>query len=210
MTKEGIAKETGFSLSNVRELVAKGIELGYIERLKGKEGIRRKPGKPKKGKSEKETGRPPDYYHLSKNGEILIRFDPVVRDRWKDIEKTYADTFEHGEFDSYYTLVYAIRKHPQLKKYQKAGNFMHDELQLALLSPFVFGNEHGIREIRDYDELIETMKTNVKPEHILNYYLALKRRLPDSEAILASHKLLLKKMQAIPDVHEYLKKHPSQ
>jgi hypothetical protein len=77
------------------------------------------------------------------------------------------------------------------------------------MSSFVFGNEHGIREIRDYDELIETMKTNVRPEHILSYYLALERRLPDSEAILASHKLLLKKMQAIPEVHEYLEKHSS-
>jgi hypothetical protein len=86
---------------------------------------------------------------------------------------------------------------------------MEDELQLAPLSPFVFGNEHGIRQTTLYDTLIETMKANVRHEHILNYYLALERHLPDSEAIFESHKLLLKKMQAIPEVQEYLRKRPS-
>jgi hypothetical protein len=207
MTINGFVRRTTYSISEAKKLVSYGIEEQFIEKCKGKGGIRRRPGKPRKKEFEKQTGRPSDYYHLSKDGEILIRFDPVVRDRWKDVEKIYADALDHDEFDSYYDLVDAIRRHPQLRRYQKTGSFMEDELQLAPLSPFVFGNEHGIRETTLYDTLIETMKANVRPEHILNYYLALERHLPDSEAILASHELLLKRMQAIPEVQEYLKKH---
>jgi hypothetical protein len=209
MTINGIAGRTSFSVSEVKKLVSFGTEEQYIEKCRGKGGISRRPGKPKKREFEKETGRPPDYYYLSEDGGLLIRFDPAVREHWNEVERTYGKAFERSIFESYYALVHAMRQHPRLKKYRKAGNFMENELPLAVFSPFIFGNEHGMRETDLYDELVNTIKVNVKPEHVLSYYLALEGSLQEFNALLEHHKLLTEKMKKIPQVQEYLKKHSS-
>lgn len=203
MTIKEITRRTRFSRSEVRDLIGKGLKDGYVE-ICNIERVHRKRGKPVIGEFEKDTGRPPDYYYLTGDGKWLIRLDPEVRDRWDEVKIAYKKIVEHTDFDSYADLVYAIRKHPQLKKYQKPYYFMDEELELTIFSPFIYGNEHGAKEIQLYDELVKTIETAVKPEHVLNYYLALERSLVEFNAILDRCKSLVEKMQKIQGAKEYL------
>jgi hypothetical protein len=72
------------------------------------------------------------------------------------------------------------------------------------------GNEHGIKDIRLYEELVKTIRENVRSEHVLGYYLALEASGTELDEIVRCYKLLLEVMKKLPEVQEYLKKHPSQ
>jgi len=206
MTKKEIARRTGFSASEVRELVKKGLVDGYIER-RTKE-IRGKPGRlPNRGQR-KRAGRPSYYYYLNGDGKWLIRLDPEVRDRWDEVEIAYEKLIEHTIFDSYANLVYAIRKNAELRKYQKADYFMDDELQRTVLNPFLYVGEYGAKEATQlYDELVRVIKISVRSEDVIGYYSALEESLKELNTVVDCHKALMEKMRTLPEVQEYLCKH---
>jgi DNA-binding Lrp family transcriptional regulator len=212
MTKNDVAERTAFSASEVRELLKKGVDQGYINTGKKVGKASRRRGHPfsMKSKTEMDTGRPPGFYNLSSDGIWLMRLDPEVRDRWSITEENYQEIVDHDVFHSYLDLLYAIRVHPKLKKHQKPSQLMENELQQTVLAPFVLGNEHGIRDIRLYEELVKTIRENVRSEHVLGYYLALEASGTELDEIVRCYKLLLEVMKKLPEVQEYLKKHPSQ
>ena len=208
MTKKEIAKRTSFSLSEVRELLKKGLEEELVEACTGEGKVHRKPGRPLHLEREDVAGRPSNYYFLTGNGKWLIRSDPEVRDRWDQTEMTYEKLVEHTSFDSYDDLVEAIRRHPKLMDYQKSSYFMDDELQRVVLNPFLYVGEYRAKEVMQlYDELVKVIKTSVRSEDVIGYYSALEESLKELNTVVDCHKALMKKMRILPEVQEYLRKH---
>jgi hypothetical protein len=207
MTKKEIAKRTNFSLSETRELLKKGLEEELVEACTGEGKVHKKPGRPLTLEQEDVTGRPSNYYFLSGDGKWLIRSDPEVRDRWNQTEATYEKLVEHTGFDSYADLVDAIRRHPKLTNYQKSNYFINGELERVVLNPFLYIGEYRAKEvIQLYDELVRVIKTSVRSEDVVVYYQVLEGSLKELNVIVDCHKALMKKMQTLPEVQEYLRK----
>lgn len=205
-TRLKIKAETGFSTSEVGKLIIRAKKSKYVEEYRLEKVIRR-PGKPRTGERVKETGRPPSYYALTTDGWWLIRFDPEVKDRWREVEGIYEKVMEFSGFESYANLRYAIQEHPQLNEYQRPYYFMDGELQQTVLNPFIYVGTYEAEEVTQlYDELIRVLRETVRTEHILRYYLTLEESASEIEAILNRHRLLITKMQSLPEVQEYLKK----
>jgi len=207
MTVKELNSKTGFSESEVKELIKKGVQKGYIAKTQ----IPRSPGRPKAIRSDIERmmirGRRPNYFHLTGDGLWIIRFDPEVRDRWPDIERRYEDLAGHSLYHSYANLLYAIRKHPKLRKHQKPYYFMDGELQRTALNPFLWTDRREEDEVvKLYDDLVKVIKDNVRPQFILNYYITLEESAQRLERVLKRHRLLMEKMKKLPEVQEYLKR----
>ena len=126
-TREELRVRTGFSKSEVRKLLFEATDQNFVAEIGGTK-VRKKRGRSvTEPFKEKETTRPPSHYALTSEAMWLMRFDPEVRDRWQDIEKTYDPTVTFTLFDSYANLLYAIQKHPILREYRKPYYFMDQE-----------------------------------------------------------------------------------
>jgi hypothetical protein len=206
-TKNEIEDETGIKPSEARELILKGLREGYIEKWKriGARGVR---GRPISGKKEESQGRPADVYSLTDDGKWLIRFDPFIRAEWGQVEKAYEILMPNDVWDSYTSFLYAIRNDPLLRKFQKPDEFMENELQQVIFKPFVFAAEYKIENVEQlYDKLIDCFTQSVRPEHIVGYYSSLESCFPQLQGIVDRCELLMRKMQTIPKVQEYLERH---
>jgi len=198
MTVRELSSKTGFSKSEVRKLIKMGVQKGYIKKAQ----ISRSRGRPRATKSSIERfeirGRRPNYFHLTSTGLWIIRFDPEVRERWPDVEKHYEKFVRHSLFDSYANLIYAIWKHPKLSKHQKPYYFMDGELQRTALNPFLWVGRHEEDDIiKLYDDLVEAIKENVRPQFIPNYYITLEESAQRLERVLKRHRLLMEKIKNI-------------
>jgi hypothetical protein len=207
MTRNDIIERTGFNPSEVRELLKKGIDQGYVVSQKKIGKVRGRRGHSFSGKShmDMDNGRPPNYYFLTDTGLWLMGLDPEVRKQWGITKDEYDKIGGHSGFDSFLDLVHAIKNHPKLKKFQEPWRLMDCEMEQLVLSPFVLGNKYGARDTTLYDELVKAIKENVKSEDALSYYLALEKGGFELNEIVGCQRLLLEKMKELPEVHEYLK-----
>lgn len=205
-TREELKETTGFSLGEVRKLLLSAADQNFVAEIRGTKVHRRRGGSITQPYKEKETTRPPSHYALTSEAMWLMRFDPEVRDRWQEIERAYDKTVTFTAFDSYANLLYAIQKHPNLRQYRKPYYFMDQELQQVPLNPFLWGGPREGEEEKVYNELVKVIKESVRSNHIFSYYRVLEQAVSELDAILDCHKLLIKKMQILPEVQEYLNK----
>lgn len=205
-TREELRVKTGFSLGVVRKLLLEAVDQNFVARIGGTK-VRKRPGRSiTEPYKEKKFTRPPSHYALTSEAMWLMRLDPEVRDRWQEIEKTYDETVTFTAFDSYANLLYTIQKHPILRQYRKPYYFMDQELQQVPLNPFIWDGPHEREVKKVYDELVKVMKESVRSDHIFSYYRVLEEAVSELNEILACHKLLLEKMQTLPEVQQYLNK----
>lgn len=205
MTRKELERRTGVSTSAMRKLLLKAQDENLVVAFdRGK--LSRRRGKPGRGEFEKETGRPPRYYALSGEGLWFMRFDTQMMDTWKQVQTAYEDLREFSEFDSYANLQYAIQMHPILKEYRKPYYFMDQELQQVPLNPFIWGGPRDGEVENVYTELAKIIKESVRSEHIFSYYRVLEEAVSELEEILNRHKLLMRKMQKLPEIQEYRNK----
>lgn len=204
VTVNDIQRKSGFSTSEVKKLLVLGIEREYIKEYKI-DKLRRRRGRPIATRKIEDLGRPPKYYYLTGDGKWLMRFDPEVRDCWSNLKETLRLFVKHSEFHSFADFMYEIRKHPQLREFQRSNSLMENMLEQITLRPFVFGNYYGVRIPQLYDELVRVLKESVYPDHIPGYYTALETSLEELKEVEKCHELLLEKMQAIPEVLNYLR-----
>ena len=203
MTYKELASRTGLSESKIKNLVCTGEEDGFIQVYTRIQGFRIGPGKKL---SEKKTGRPEVFCLLTGKAKWLLRLDPEIRDHWPQEGVTYEKVIEHTDLDSYQDLEYAIRKHPKLSKYRVVWDLMGEELQGVLLRPFIIGNRYKSRETILYDDLVEAIRKNVRTDHVLPYYFVLRNSFNDITEVLECNRLLLRKMEELPEVQAYLRK----
>ena len=205
-TYQELAKRTGLSTTKIKNLVAVGEEKGYIQTYPREGGVKSRPGMKGRSRLDKKTGRPETYCMLTSKAKWLLRNDPEVRDQWPQEGVTKEWISEQTDLDSYQDLLYAVREHPNLSEYTESWNLMCEELQGLLLKPLIVGNRFGSRETGLYDELVEVIKKKVRSDHILPYYFVLRNSLNDITEVLECNKLLLRKMEELPEVQGYLKK----
>jgi L-rhamnose mutarotase len=208
MTIDILKRKTDFSRSEVRELLTLGQNYGYIRKIRIPT-IKRKPGKRMTLEPDLKTGRPLYYYYLSSEGKWIMRLDPEVQSIWDQFMKEYErlNLEKYTLFDSYMNLEHGINQHPKLRKYKKPYYFMDEELQRTILNPFIYVDKYEVKEVVElYDELIETIKENIKSEHIANYYLTLADGVERLRIILLCHQILMDKLKKLPEVQEYIKR----
>lgn len=202
--RKKLEDKTGFSTSEVRKLLLKAREQNFVVAFEKEGKFSGRRGRPKKREPQKETGRPPSYYALTGEGMWLIRLDPQVRDHWNQVEMAYKNVSEFSDFASYANLIYAIQKHPILRQYRKPYYFMDQELEQVPLNPFIWGGPFEREVEKVYDELVKTIKENVRSNHISSYYRVLEEAVSELDEIITRHKLLMKKMRTLPEVQAYI------
>jgi len=203
-TRDELRDRTGFSLGEIRNLLLEAVDENFVAEIRGTKVQRSRGRSITQPYKKEETTRPPSHYALTSEAMWLMRFDPETRDRWKEVERTYDKTVTFTAFDSYANLLYAIQKHPILRQYRKPYYFMDQVLQQVPLNPFTWGGPREGEMEKVYDELVKVIKESVRSEHISAYYRVLEDAISELNVILARHKLLMKKMQAIPEVQQHL------
>lgn len=195
-TIKEIQVELGYSRSEIYKLLSLAEEHEYVYKY----SVTRRsgpPGKPKTGRLEKDTGRPPLYHSLTSKGLFLMRFDPELADKWMSVEEKYAGIEKPTVWDSYINLAYAIQKHPDLSTFERPYYF-DEELQRTLLNPLLFEDWIDDKQFNILsDELVRLISKNVRPEHIEGYYSSLQRSVFRLGKIIRRHKLLIKKIKSL-------------
>jgi hypothetical protein len=213
-TADELKDKTGFHMTQVRRSLKKAIKENYVEAYPRKRSHIFQPGRPPvirknlpfQDKKLKTVGRPEIYYSITSKGRWLMRFDPQVRDLYFESEKTYKEP-NLLPFDSYLDLRYEVKQNPKLNRFPKYDHFLHFDypLQLMALHPFLFVPESKDNEAMNiYNLLIDCVEKTVKPEHILDYYLAVEKSLERFQRAIDRHKALLDAMKKLPEVKEYL------
>jgi hypothetical protein len=204
-TIEEINDETGYTRSEIRELISKGLKAGYIEVWRTTKCVPGNRGRPVAAKREEDTGRPANLYSITAEAKWLIRFDPFTGPKWNQVERVYERLLPLDVWDSYANFRYAIQANPLLRKFQKSDEFMINEFRQTIFKLFVFFTQWRIENVEQlYDELIKTFAETVRPEDMVDYYSALERCLPQLQSSVDHCKLILNKMQTVPKIREYL------